>query len=273
MGSKLGTTAVVLALLAAAAGAQAQPGRLGSSHAWRDPKLIAGQVGFNVALSFFGKLIVQRESPGRALKQALVEGTASGLMAHAGYSIAGDHPRWALLGKTLAQKSTLTTRRSIQGRPVFDETLYRHWELTYTFVHFKLEERPRVEIDAVNAAFSGYYLLSGDPYRLDGQRSLLSGSLVFQHQNAPTGVRGFYVPGNIWVDADHEPQAIDTILAHEVIHSLQAERGAAIDEWHFGPLRLNWLVFASGVPAFLSGWPEHDARLHEREADAYSGTD
>ena len=60
------------------------------------------------------------------------------------------------------------------------------------------------------------------------------------------------------------------ILRHELIHALQAERGAAVYDWHGVGLRFNPLTFASGVPAFLEGWPNHDRRLHEREAHWYS---
>ncbi len=49
---------------------------------WADPKLIAGQVGFGIAASFFGKLLIAHESPGEALKEALVEGSAWGMVAH-----------------------------------------------------------------------------------------------------------------------------------------------------------------------------------------------
>mgnify|MGYP001064567409 CR=1 FL=1 len=238
---------------------------------WADPKLILGQVGFNVAVSFFGKLILQRESPGQAFKKALAEGSAAGLMAHAGYTIAGQHPSWALAGKTLAQKSTLTTRRSMRGLPVFDKTLYQHWELTHSFIHFKFDGAPRVELDVINAAFSTYYMLAGDPYSFDAKRTLLTGSLVFLNHDPPPRLRGFYVPGAIWIDATKSEDDRREVLGHELIHSLQAERGAAIREWHHERLRFNWLVFASGVPAFFAGWPDHDARWHEREANAYPG--
>ena len=126
---------------------------------WGDPKLIAGQVGFNVALSFLGKVLLEREPPRRAIKEALKEGSMSGLVAHAGYSIGGRNPEWALVGKALAQKSILLTRRSMNNEPVFDETLWTHWELTHSFVHIKWSgEAPSVQIDAVNTAFSTYYL-------------------------------------------------------------------------------------------------------------------
>ena len=238
---------------------------------WTNPKLIAGQVGFNVAVSFVGKLILQHESPGRAFKKALAEGGASGLMAHAGYTIAGQHPNWALAGKTLAQKSTLTTRRSMRGLPVFDKTFYQHWELTHSFIHFKFHGAPRFELDVINAAFSSYYLLAGDPYSFDAKRTLLTGSLFFLNHDPPPGLRGFYVPGAIWINATKTEDVMRDVLAHELIHSLQAERGAAIREWHHERIRFNWLVFASGAPAFFAGWPDHDDRWHEREASAYPG--
>jgi hypothetical protein len=237
---------------------------------WADPKLIAGQVGFNVALSFLGKLLVGHERPGPALKQALVEGSVSGGMAHAGYCIAGTRPELGLVGKALAQKSVLTTRRSMQGLSVFDETLWQHWELTHSFLHFELKGSPRVTVDAVNASFSFYYLAHGAPYRLDGRRSLLSGSLVFQNESPPERLRGYYVPGVIWIDPSRDN--LDAIWGHEIVHSFQVERGAAISDWRMGAFRFNWLAFTSGVPALLAGWPEHDLRLHEKEADAYSGT-
>ena len=238
---------------------------------WKDPKLIAGQVGFHVAVSFVGKLVVERESPGRAIKQALKEGAFSGLTAHAGYTLAGHNPNWSLVGKTLAQKANLTTRRSVQGLPVFDASLYSHWEITHSFVHFRWDGRPQLSLDAINAAFSAYYLFSSHPYELDAKRTLLSGSLVFLNHNPPERVRGYYVPGVIWIDASTEER--DRVLAHEVIHSFQAERGTSIHEWNYRSLRLNWLVVASGVPAFLAGWPDHDDRLHEQEANRYAGTE
>ena len=236
---------------------------------WRDPKLIAGQVGFNIALSFVGKMVVHHESPKCAFKQALKEGAVSGLMAHGGYTIAAQNPNLALVGKALAQKSSLTTRRSIQGQPVFDESLYTHWELTHSFVHFKWDGSPHLEIDAINAAFSAYYVFSPDHYAFDTKRTLTSGSLVFLNRDPPPGLRGYYVPGVIWIDATRD----DTqwVLSHEIIHSLQAERGSAIREWHHQNIRFNWLVFAAGVPAMLAGWPDHDTRWHEIEANRYAG--
>ena len=163
---------------------------------WTDPKLIAGQVGFNVAVSFVGKLILQRESPGQAFKKALAEGSASGLMAHAGYTIAGQHPNWALAGKTLAQKSTLTTRRSMRGLPVFDKTLYQHWELTHSFIHFKFHGAPRVEVDVINAAFSSYYLLARDRYSFDAKRTLLDGKPRFPELRSATWPAGLLRSGS-----------------------------------------------------------------------------
>jgi hypothetical protein len=236
---------------------------------WADPKLIAGQVGFNVAVSFIGKLVLQHEPPGRAFKKALAEGSVSGLIAHTGYTIVGQHPNWALAGKALAQKSSLTTRRSMHGLPVFDETFYQHWELTHSFIHFKFHGTPRFELDVINAAFSSYYMLAGNQYSFDAKRTLLAGSLVFLNHDPPPGLRGYYVPGALWIDATKDEADMRDVLAHELIHSLQAERGTSIHEWHHERLRFNWLVFASGVPAFFAGWPEHDKRWHEREADAY----
>ena len=79
--------------------------------------------------------------------------------------------------------------------------------------------------------------------------------------------------GVIWIDAAKaDTEAGERIWAHELVHSLQAERGSSIRDWHLGPLRFNWLSFAPGVPALLAGWPDHDRRLHEREADIYAGT-
>lgn len=235
---------------------------------WRDPKLIAGQVGFNIAASFVGK-VVHGESPGRAIKQALSEGAVSGLIAHGGYTLAGSNPDLALVGKALAQKSSLTTRRSIRGEPVFDSSLVTHWELTHSFVHFKWDGKPHVELDAINAAFSAYYLLSPDQYSFQPKRTLTSGSLVFVNHDPRPGLRGYYVPGVIWIDDARNDS--EWVLSHEIIHSLQAERGSAIREWHHDTIRFNWLVFASGVPAMLAGWPEHDTRWHEMEADTYAG--
>lgn len=236
---------------------------------WRDPKLIAGQVGFNIAVSFVGKMIVHHEPPGRALKQAVKEGSVSGLLAHTGYSITGRNPSYALVGKLLAQKSSLTTRRSIHGLPVFDETLYSHWELTHSFVHFKWDGSLHVELDAINAAFTTYYLFSPDQYSFEARRTLLSGSMVFVNHAPPPGLRGYYVPGVVWIDASRNDA--QWVLSHELVHSLQSERGSAIKEWHYNNIRFNWLVFASGVPAFLAGWPEHDTRWHEVEANKYAG--
>jgi hypothetical protein len=236
---------------------------------WRDPRLIAGQVGFHVAVSFVGKLI-HHEPVGRAFKQSLKDGAFAGGLAHAGYCIAGRHPEWALAGKILAQKSYLTTRRSVDGLPVFDRSLLDEWELTFAFVHLEWHGKPGVEIDAINAAFSAYYLTAGSPYHLDPRRTLLSGSLVFQNDNPPDRLLGYYVPGVIWIDSNRAED--QRIWGHELVHSFQAERGSAIRDWHWGPARFNWLVFASGVPALLAGWPDHDTRLHELEAEAYSGT-
>ena len=151
---------------------------------------------------------------------------------------------------------------------MFDRSLLTNWELTHSFVHFEWDGKPKVEIDAINAAFSAYYLTAGAPYVFDGRRTLLTGSLVFQNEDPPSGLLGFYVPGVMWIDRDRLDDR--GIWGHELVHSLQAERGTSIRDWHLGPLRFNWLVFASGVPALLAGWPEHDTRLHEIEAERYA---
>jgi hypothetical protein len=260
MGKRFGVAASLALLLAPVTAAEAQ---------WNDPKLIAGQVAFHTAVSFVFKLI-HREPPGRALREAIQSGALAGGLSHAGYCIAGRNPEWALAGKALAQKGSLTTRRSVDELPVFDRSLLTHWEITHSFVHFEWNGKPKVEVDAINAAFSAYYLASGDPYEFDAKRTLLSGSLVFQNQSPPPGLLGYYVPGVLWIDAERLDER--PIWGHELVHSLQAERGAAIRDWHYGPLRFNWLVLASGVPALLAGWPDHDRRFHELEADGYSGT-
>ena len=260
MGRRLGVAALLVSLLTPATAAEAQ---------WSDPKLIAGQVAFHTAVSFVFKLI-HHEPPGRAIREALKSGALAGGLSHAGYCIAGRSPEWALAGKALAQKGSLTTRRSVDGLPVFDRSLVTHWEITHSFVHFEWNGKPKFEIDAINAAFSAYYLASGDPYKFDAKRTLLSGSLVFQNQNPPPRLLGYYVPGILWIDAERLDER--RIWGHELVHSLQAERGAAIRDWHYGPLRFNWLVLASGAPALLAGWPDHDRRFHELEADGYSGT-
>jgi hypothetical protein len=236
---------------------------------WADPKLIAGQVAFHTAVGFVFKLI-HHEPPGRALKDAFRSGAVAGGLSHAGYCIAGRNPEWTLAAKALAQKGSLTTRRSAEGLPVFDSSFLTHWEITHSFVHFEWNGKPKVEVDAINAAFSAYYLGKGAPYRFDAKRTLLSGSFVFQNEDPPPGLLGYYVPGVVWIDAGRVDD--ERIWGHELVHSLQAERGAAIRDWHYGPLRFNWLVLASGVPALLAGWPDHDRRLHELEADGYSGT-
>jgi hypothetical protein len=236
---------------------------------WDDARLIAGQVGFHVAVSFVGKLI-HHEPVADALKHSLEDGAFAGGLAHAGYCIAGRHPEWGLAGKALAQKAYLTTRRSADGLPVFDRSLLTEWELTFAFVHLEWKGKPRIELDAINAAFSAYYLTAGDPYHLDARRTVLSGSLVFQNGDPPERLLGYYVPGVIWIDSTRVEDR--RIWGHELVHSFQAERGSAIRDWHWGPARFNWLVFASGVPALLAGWPDHDTRLHELEAEAYSGT-
>ncbi len=235
---------------------------------WNDPKLVLGQVGFNVAVSFVGKMVIGHVPPGPALKQALKEGAVSGLVAHAGYSISGHHPRWALAGKALAQKSVGMTRRSVRDVPVLDQSLLTHWELTHSFIHFKWDGAPHAQIDVVNLAFSTYFAFGPDHYDFDLGRTLTSGSLVFRNFAAPSHLRGMYVPGALWVDAFDDD--IPNVLSHEIIHSFQAERGSALKQWERGVFRFNWLVFASGVPALLSGWPEHGARWHELEADGYA---
>jgi hypothetical protein len=48
---------------------------------WGDPKLIAGQVGFNVALSFLVKVLLQRDPPRRAIEEALKDERLSSLVA------------------------------------------------------------------------------------------------------------------------------------------------------------------------------------------------
>jgi len=235
---------------------------------WDNPKLIAGQVGFGIAASFFGKLLIAHESPGDAIKEALVEGSAWGMVAHTGYSITGAHTDLALVGKTLAQKSTLMGNRSIHGEPVFDQTLYTHWALTHSFIYFEFDGKPHVQIDAVNAGFSTYYLLA-DNYEFDLKRTLTGGSLVFRNFDPPARQRGFYVPGVIWID--NARLRNNSIFGHELIHSLQAERGATFADWHYEVFRFNLLTFANGAPALLEGWPEHQNRPHEREANLYAG--
>jgi hypothetical protein len=234
-----------------------------------DPRLVAGQVGFGIATSFLGKLIFAHQPPGKAFKEALVEGTAWGMVAHTGYYVTGKNPDLALVGKTLAQKSTLMGRRSMRGEPVFDESLYSHWALTHSFIYVELRgKKPNVELDVVNAGFSAYYLLA-DNYDLDLGRTLYGGSLVFQNLNPAPRVRGFYVPGVIWIDGSRlEDQSI---FAHELIHSLQAERGSTFADWHYKSFRFNLLAFANGTPALLEGWPDHGRRPHEREANLYAG--
>lgn len=256
----MGVAGILTTLVATTVAAEAQ---------WKEPKLIAGQVAFHTAVSFVGKLI-RHEPPGRAFREALKSGALAGGLSHAGYCIAGNNPELALIGKALAQKGSLTTRRSADGLPVFDRSLATHWELTHSFVHFEWNGKPRVEVDAINAGFSAYYFASGHPYKFDAKRTLLSGSLVFQNLSPPPRLLGYYVPGVVWIDARRVDEK--RILGHELVHSLQAERGAAISDWRYGPLRFNWLVLASGVPAVIAGWPEHDRRPHELEADSYSGT-
>ena len=101
------------------------------------------------------------------------------------------------------------------------------------------------------------------------KRTLYSGSLFFRRQDGPYDIRGYTVPGVIWIrDNSYDDP---NVMGHELVHTLQNERGAAIADWHYKGLRFNLLALAPGVPALLRGWPEHDDRLHEREADAYSG--
>lgn len=259
MGSRRFICAIVVAALSLTHAAQAQ---------WTDAKLAAGQIGFNVAASFIGKLVVGGKSPKEALSEALREGAFAGAVAHTGYSIAGANPDLGLVGKALAQKAALTTRRSIRGEPVFDDTLYKHWEISHAFLHFKWHGAPKLELDAVNLAFAVYHFGSSEPYDFDLRRTLTSGSLVFQHQDPSPFLRGYYTPGVIWFDAD-DPD-IDNVMSHEIVHSFQIERGSSISVLRFKSLRFNWLAFASGVPALLSGWPEHDTRWHEVEADRYA---
>jgi hypothetical protein len=235
---------------------------------WTDPRLILGQVGFNVTVGFVGKVFFQHQSPGRALKKALVEGATSGLVAHTGYCVAGRHPHLALVGKTLAQKSSLMTRRSIRGEPVFDRSLYSHWQITHSFLHFQWKGTPRVELDVLNSAMATYFLFSQE-LQLDPARSLYSGSLFFRNDNAPPGLRGYSVPGVIWVSSSYYDDP--SVFGHELIHTLQNERGSAIADWHYKGLRFNLLAFAPGVPSLLEGWPRQDKRIHEREADLYAG--
>ena len=120
----------------------------------------------------------------------------------------------------------------------------------------------------MNAGFSAYYLLT-DKYDLDLGRTLYGGSLTFQRLEPDPRVRGFYVPGVIWIDAAQIDD--ESIFAHELTHSLQAERGATFKDWHYKNFRFNLLAFANGAPALLEGWPAHDERPHEREANLYAG--
>ena len=78
---------------------------------WTDPGLVASQVGFGIATSFLGKLLIARKPAGDAFKEALVEGSAWGMVAHTGYYVAGKNTKLALVGKTIAQKSTLMGHR------------------------------------------------------------------------------------------------------------------------------------------------------------------
>jgi hypothetical protein len=259
MGRGKVVTVLVAALTLEAASLQAQ---------WRDPKLIAGQLGFGVAVSFVGKLIGGYRSWKQALRESLIEGSTAGVVAHIGYATAGRNPELALVGKALVQKSGLMIDRSIHGQPVFDRSFFTEWALTHGFVHFRLQERPAVEIDVLNAALAAYFL-SRDGYAFDGRRTLYSGSLVFRNLEPPPGTRGWAAPGVIWLGAANYDNR--EVFGHEIVHSLQFERGAAIYDLHRGFFRLNVLSFSTAVPALLNGWPEHDRRWHEREADLYAG--
>jgi hypothetical protein len=154
------------------------------------------------------------------------------------------------------------------GRPVFNRSFLTHWHLTHAFVHVRFEESPRVELDILNAA-GGVYFLASSGYEFDFGRTLYSGSLFFRRRDGLYNIRGYTVPGVIWIRENSYDDP--TVMGHELVHTLQNERGAAIADWHFKGLRFNLLALAPGVPALLEGWPEHDDRLHEREADAYSG--
>src|SRR3990172_2941221 len=87
---------------------------------WTDRRLIAGQAGFGIAASFFGKILIAHESPGEALKEAVVEGAPWGMVPLPGCTIPGKHPELALLGKPIAEKSPLMGHRWGRGEPVFD---------------------------------------------------------------------------------------------------------------------------------------------------------
>ena len=222
---------------------------------WRDPKLIAGQVGFNIAISFVGKMVVHHESPKRAFKQALKEGTVSGLMAHGGYSIAAQNPNLALVGQSAC------TEVELDDTP-FDPRLSGFRRISVHQLGVDALVRP-LQVGRLAAPRARrhqrrvlrYYVFS-DQYTFDTKRTLTSGSLVFLNRDPPPGLRGYYVLGVIWIDATRDDA--QWVLSHEIVHSLQAERGSAIKEWHHENIRFNWLVFASGVPAMLAGWPEHD---------------
>lgn len=237
---------------------------------WVDPRLVAGQVGFHVAVSFAGKLVFDRREVGQAFREALREGAVAGVIAHAGNTMAGRNAHLTLPAKLLVQKSTMITRRSIHRQAVFDASLYSDWTLTHSFLHFRVEDlEPRVELDVANAAVATYYLFAGPQYHFDSTRTLYTGSLVFRNDAPPANVLGYHVPGVIWIDSAHQDDT--SILSHEVIHSFQAERGASVADWHYRGLRFNPLAVLSGLPALLEGWPDHDHRLHEVEAIRYSG--
>jgi hypothetical protein len=235
---------------------------------WGDPQLIFGQVAFNVAASFVGKVLLHHQAPGPAIKSALVEGAASGLVAHTGYCVAGRHPHMALVGKALAQKSSLMTRRSMNEKPVFDRSLLTHWQITHSFVYIQIEETARVEIDVLNAAGAAYFLFS-ENLQPELGRTLYTGSMFFRNKDPEERIRGFAIPGAIWMaDSYYDDKSV---LGHELVHALQNERGSAVADWHYKGLRFNLLALAPGVPALFEGWPEHDRRLHEREANLYAG--
>jgi hypothetical protein len=168
------------------------------------------------------------------------------------------------VGKALVQKSGLMIDRSIHGQPVFDRSFFTEWALTHGFVHFRLQERPAVEIDVLNAALAAYFL-SRDGYAFDGRRSLYSGSLVFRNLEPPPGTRGWAAPGVIWLGAANCDNR--EVFGHEIVHSLQFERGAAIYDLHRGFFRLNVLSFSTAVPALLNGWPATPAAWGGWRAD------
>jgi hypothetical protein len=125
-----------------------------------------------------------------------------------------------------------------------------------------------VEVDVLNATVAAYFL-TADDLHFDLGRTLYSGSLFFRNENALVNQRGYSAPGAIWIRSlDYDDPYV---FGHEMVHTLQNERGSAIADWHYKGLRFNFLAFAPGVPALLEGWPDHDQRLHEREATLYAG--